>query len=265
MGTQWRLFLVAEPAPLSLLQITDMHLQQDLYALKHGMLVEERFQRVMQSISVEQADLLLLTGDLTDHAPGAYKRLSDQLQLLPFPSYWIPGNHDLIDEMAPFSSLGLNRKVIVQQRWRIILLDSTSQPDGKGGGALARDELMFLEAELLKSQPDQHLLIVLHHNPVPINSQWQDKISLKNQQAFWSLIECSSQVKGIIFGHVHQACELVRGSIKLFSSPATAPQFKPQCDHPEFEVDPRFSGPAYTRYQLYDNGDINVKVVRLSA
>jgi len=249
----------------SLLQVTDMHLQQDPSTLMREQLVEERFQRVMSDIQAETADLLLLTGDLTHHAPAAYKRLSDRLRLLPFPSYWIPGNHDLIDEMAAYSLYGFNRKLIEKDQWRIILLDSSSEPDGQGSGALANDELIFLEQALKETSPDQYVLIALHHHPVKVGSVWQDRIGLKNSQAFWHVVDRFPQVRGVMFGHVHQSFQTSRGHVMLFSSPATAPQFKPQCVESKIELDPRYSGPAYARYGLYSDGDIHADVVRLPA
>lgn len=142
-----------------LLQVTDMHLQQDPTTLMRGENVERRFQHVMQHIEGETADLLLLTGDLTHHAPAAYDRLALSLQDLPFPSCWLPGNHDLIDEMARFSALGYNRKVVEQGAWRVILLDSTASPDGKGGGSLATEELTFFVQQLAQTASDQHVLV----------------------------------------------------------------------------------------------------------
>lgn len=248
-----------------LLQVTDMHLQQDPTTLMRGENVERRFQHVMQHIEGEAADLLLLTGDLTHHAPAAYDRLALSLQGLPFPSCWLPGNHDLIDEMARFSALGYNRKVVEQGAWRVILLDSTASPDGKGGGSLANEELAFFAQQLAQTASDQHVLVALHHHPVPVKSEWMDNIGLGNKNDFWALVDSCPQVKGVVCGHVHHAVQQQRGAVNVLASPATAPQFKPFSAVATTEDDLRFTGPAYRRIQLYDDGEIQSDVVRLTS
>ncbi len=263
MVTLWRQCTVASDRPIRLLQVTDMHLQQEPSCLMRGANVEARFQQVIHQIEQENADFLLLTGDLTHHAPAAYDRLSSCLQGLPFPARWIPGNHDLVDEMVRFSDLGYNQKVIVRGDWRIILLDSTSQPDGRGGGALSPEELDFLNTQLAILTEQQHVLLVLHHHPVTVQSEWMDRIGLANHKAFWALLDTYSQVKGVVFGHVHQEFQQHRGNVKLLACPATAPQFKPFSASAITEDDPRFMGPAYRRIQLYDDGKIQSEVVRL--
>ncbi|MDO6593315.1 phosphodiesterase [Neptuniibacter sp. 1_MG-2023] len=254
---------MASDRPIRLLQVTDMHLQQEPSCLMRGANVEARFQQVIHQIEQENADFLLLTGDLTHHAPPAYDRLSSCLQGLPFPAHWIPGNHDLVDEMARFSDLGYNQKVIVGGDWRIILLDSTSNPDGKGGGALSAEELDFLNTQLAILTSEQHVLVVLHHHPVSVESEWMDQIGLANKDRLWELLAHYSQVKGVVFGHVHQEFQQQRGNVKLLACPATAPQFKPFSVSAVTEDDPRFMGPAYRRIQLYDDGEIQSEVVRL--
>jgi len=231
-----------------------------------GVNPEQRFQVIMQALNKETADMLLLTGDLSHHAKSAYLRLSDSLQCLPFPSYWIPGNHDLPEEMSAFSELGYGKKVIQQGNWRVLMLDSSAFPDGRGGGSLSPTELKFLRAELQQAPTELNLLLVLHHNPVSVDSVWQDGIMLGNADQFWSIVtEFEAKIRGIIFGHVHQAWQLQKSSVTLFSSPATAAQFKRGTIRPETEDDPGLSGPAYAVYELYTDGRIRQSITRLPA
>lgn len=248
-----------------LLQVTDMHLQQDAETQLQGYNVEQRFQEVMACVQKEEADLLLLTGDLSHHAPAAYGRISNSLQQLAFPSAWIPGNHDLLSEMSNFSEQGYGRKIIELGRWSLLLLDTTSNPDGKGSGSLADSELDFLTKTLAKIAPEQYVLIVMHHHPVSVESAWQDDIGLTNKDDFWRIVDRYSCVKAVMFGHVHQQWSLQRGQVKLFSTPATAPQYKTRTEKPVVETDTRYRGAAYGRYQLFDDGNIQAEVIRLPA
>ena len=54
----------------------------------------------------------------------------------------------------------------------------------------------------------------MHHHPVLMNSQWIDNHRLINQAQLWQSIEKTPQVKGIIFGHVHQ--EVIKVLWSLF-------------------------------------------------
>ena len=254
-----------EENALTLVQITDMHLQNDPSMEMKGVNPEQRFLRVLDQVAREKADLLLLTGDLTHHAPVAYSRLVNYLEKISFPSVWIPGNHDLADEMFSVERQDLNRKCIDLPSWRILLLDSTSQPDGKGGGSLSAEELFFLQNELNQASRDVNILIVLHHHPISVQSEWQDQIALGNAEEFLQIVESSAQVRGVVFGHVHQALQALYKDIPMFSAPATAAQFVPQTIRPQIETDASVAGPAYTRYRLYPSGSIEMDVCRLPA
>jgi len=251
---------VAEANPINLLQLTDLHLPEQPGMLRRGADAEARFRQALSAIKSLSADILLLTGDLTHHAPSAYARLADAVGSLPYPACWIPGNHDLPEAMTAFPDL--NRKQVDFQHWRIILLDSTSAPNGIGGGSLAMSELRFLQQQLVTAG-SKHCLVVLHHNPIPVQSAWQDRISLGNPDAFWRIIEGSSQVRGVVFGHLHQRRDEHRGSVRLFCSPATAPQYKAGTETPEEEPDSRLAAPAYSHYRLWPQGQIEVSVTHL--
>ena len=250
---------------LTLIQITDMHLQSDPTVDMKGVNPEQRFLAVLDKVVAEKADLLLLTGDLTHHAPEAYSRLVKHLEKLPFPAVWIPGNHDLPDEMLCFEGSGLNRKCIDLPSWRLLLLDSTAKPDGKGGGSLSNEELVFLQDGLSQVDSDLNILIVLHHHPISVQSEWQDQIALGNAAEFLQIVKASPQVRGVVFGHVHQAIETMCDEFPMFSAPATAAQFVPQTCQPQIESNASVAGPAYARYRLSASGSIAVDVCRLPA
>lgn len=250
---------------LKILQVTDLHLQADPTAKMQGVVIEQRWQTVLDHIQAHHsdADLLVLTGDLVHHSGlVAYQRLVKQLKELSLPAVWLPGNHDDPEQMRRYGTAALNRKVIDLTGWRLVLLDSTANADGVGGGSLAQAELDFLQNTLANSE-GTHLLVLLHHNPVHLGSGWQDPISLGNAAAFWQCLSTSDEVRGVLFGHVHQAWDLIEKGVRLFSSPAVAPQYKACSDSVVLEDDPEKTGPTYAVYQLEDGGQVNANVVRL--
>lgn len=250
---------------LKVLQVTDLHLQADPTTKMQGVVIEQRWQTVLYHIQKHHgdADLLVLTGDLVHHSgPVAYQRLVKQLDGLNLPAVWLPGNHDDPEQMRQYGTTALNRKLINLPGWRLVLLDSTAHADGLGGGSLAETELDFLQDSLTNSEK-ANLMVLLHHNPVHLGSGWQDPISLGNANVFWRCISASKAVRCVLFGHVHQAWDLSEQGVRLFSSPAVAPQYKACSDSVVLEDDPHKSGPAYTVYQLADSGQVNANVVRL--
>ncbi|MDI3323025.1 metallophosphoesterase [Pontibacterium granulatum] len=250
---------------LKVLQVTDLHLQADPSQKMQGVVIEQRWQTVLEHIQTHHhdADLLVLTGDLVHHSgPTAYQRLVKQLDDLKLPAVWLPGNHDDPEQMRQYGTAALNRKIIDLGGWRLVLLDSTANADGVGGGSLARAELALLQETLVNSV-DEHLMVLLHHNPVHLGSGWQDPISLGNADAFWHCISTSPAVRCVLFGHVHQAWDLTEQGVRLCSSPAVAPQYKACSDSVVLEDDPQKTGPAYTVYHLADGGQVNANVVRL--
>ncbi|RTE66984.1 phosphodiesterase [Amphritea opalescens] len=250
--------------PLIVAQITDCHLQNDPDHRYRGRDVEQSLVAVVDDL-LEQGDaeLILWTGDLVHHgALNGYSRLQNRLAALPLPSYWIPGNHDDVELMLQLGGR-MNLRTIVEQDWVILLLDSTSQPDGQGSGQLAQTELDFLEQQLQRYQ-DYHCLVVLHHNPVPVESAWQDSIMLANSDAFWALLAGHRQVKGVVNGHVHQTRDQLYQGVRVLMTPSSSVQFKAGCDLMTLEDEPTLARPAYRLLQLYPDGRIATRVKRVA-
>ncbi|MCG8428299.1 MAG: metallophosphoesterase [Chromatiales bacterium] len=248
-----------------MIQVTDLHLQADPAEKMQGAVIEQRWLTVFKHIQRyhSNADLLILTGDLVHHCgPVGYQRLVAQMKELNIPAVWLPGNHDDAQQMHEFGTAELNRKSVELRDWQLVLLDSTANADGVGGGSLAQSELDYLE-RILANPHRAHQLVVLHHNPVKLGSGWQDKIALGNADAFWQRIDRAEHVRGIAFGHVHQAWAFTHNGVPLFSSPAVAPQYKARCDDVVMEDDPAKTGPAYAIYSLESSGQIKANVVRL--
>ncbi|UTW10363.1 metallophosphoesterase [Marinobacterium rhizophilum] len=252
---------------LRILQISDCHLSPEPAGLFRGIDPLLHLQAVTADAQRRFApvDLLLLTGDLTHHAePGAYRRLLHSVEGLAHRRHWLPGNHDVAASMQAVEALEptLGCKQIDTPHWRILLLDSTHAPDGRGGGSLAPAELDWLQQQL-NDAGQRWVFIVLHHNPVALGSAWQDAIMLGNAAAFWARVEACPQVRGIAFGHVHQQQLLLRGQVQLFAAPSTAVQFEAGCADFKLESDPALARPGYRYYELADDGHIEAQLCRI--
>lgn len=204
-------------------------------------------------------DAILATGDLVqDETRAGYQRFREPLEQFGIPVYCLPGNHDAPHLMAevlsesPFQYCGTADR----NNWRLILLDTRRR--GDDGGELDATRLRQLQ-EQLAEQSVEHVLICMHHHPVPMGSRWLDGVALHNRDDFLEIVDNSPNVRGIIWGHVHQASDRRRNDVRLMSTPSTCSQFLPNSD--DFAVDRR--GPGFRWLNLRSNGTIETDVVWL--
>lgn len=249
------------PGALRVLQITDTHLYADPGRVLLGVNTLHSLRQVLTLVSQRPAayDLVLATGDLVHDASAAgYARLTAELAALGAPVYCLPGNHDERTAMARHLSGQTVRSVRLVDAggWRILLLDSTVP--GEDGGRLAATELQFL-AEALAGEA-RPTLVCLHHQPVPVGSAWIDTMALENAGAFFDIIDAHPQVRGILWGHVHQDFDTRRGPVRLMAAPSTCVQFAPESE--QFRVDDR--PPGCRLLTLLPDGEIHTEVRRLA-
>lgn len=249
------------PAVLRVVQVTDTHLFGDVTRELGGVNTERSCEQVFDLVRREAlpADLLLLTGDLVqDGSIQAYRRLRARMESLGLPGLVIPGNHDQIAPMREVFSHGDTawRGHTVAHGWLVVMLNS-SVP-GSPAGHVADAELARLD-ELLADHPDHHALVCLHHHPVAMGSRWIDAIGVDNSEALFSVLDRHPNVRGVVWGHVHQAYQGRRGQVALLATPSTCLQFAP--GESEFTVDAE--APGYRTLDLYANGRIDTAVRRL--
>ena len=247
----------ARPRPLRLLQFTDLHLVPEPEGTVRGIATHRSFRRCLEHARRHHypVDALLLTGDLVQDDARAYAALAGLLAGESVPVHCIPGNHDVTAAMpaalggAPFDLSPVAR----YGPWVLLLLDSATP--GVHAGSLSPEALDFVD-DALGGVPDAHALVVLHHQPVPVGSCWLDAIGLQQGEALMDRIRRHRHVRGILWGHIHQAFDAVEDGRFLMGSPATCFQFMPGDD---FGVDTR--PPGYRRLVLYPDGQIESEIV----
>lgn len=238
-----------------ILQLTDCHFFAEPGRTLQGIDPERSLSSVIHAVTASEVDfdLVILTGDLAEvPSEGAYRRLREQLRPLHIPCYCLPGNHDQVDKMTRFLVDGQIRMQprIVRGGWEILCLDSTVE--NEPGGFLSREQLALVE-ETIADQAAAYLLIAVHHHPVPCGSEWMDTMMIKNAERFLALLDGSApKVRGVVFGHIHQAFDLTRGNVRFLGSPSTCCQFQPNSR--KIAISPL--GPGYRWIDLTDSGDI---------
>jgi Icc protein len=254
--------------PLRVLQITDCHLGETSGEQLAGMDTDASLAAVLQLIQAERsaqgridADLLLATGDLSNYGTaGAYFRLEKILQPLGLPMAWLPGNHDVRDLMI--DSVGIDRlpRLVRLGDWAICMLDSAVP--GQVGGELGPTELNELRIEL-ESLPDNcHILVCLHHQPVPVGSAWLDQQQVADADALFAVLQDETRLRAILWGHVHQeflGSDHRLPGVELIATPSTCIQFAP--GRKTFKLDTAM--PGYRWLDLYADGSIATGISRV--
>jgi Icc protein len=244
-----------------LLQLSDTHLFASPEGTLRGTQTLPSLQRVLAAAAphVQQADALLVTGDIANDDAGGYGHFRRLLERAGRPVYCVPGNHD--DPQALAAALPPPFQVgghVDLGGWRLVLLDSCVP--GQAGGRLHARELARLE-HALDSADNRHVLIALHHHPVSMGSRWLDGIGVANAGEFFDVIDRRSSVRAVVWGHVHQSFDQRRRGVRLLATPATCAQFLPGSD--DFRVDQR--PPAYRRLLLGADGTLETEVLWVAA
>jgi Icc protein len=246
------------PHSLRLIQFSDPHLFGTPEGTLRGVATLPALKATMAHAAAyfREPDALLLTGDLVQDDPGGYALLRSALGSSTVPVYCLPGNHDIPVAMnealreSPFQVGGH----FIAAGWLVVMLDSWKAHSA--GGQLGPEQLAAL-GSLLQDHPDHHVLLCLHHHPIPMDSRWLDKVGLQDGDAFLSVVAKFPQVRGVLWGHVHQSLDRFLGGVRFMASPATCAQFLPRSH--DFVVDRR--PPGYRVLELLGDGTIATEVV----
>lgn len=184
------------------------------------------FDSVLEHLTQLDLDFLLIPGDLTQHGEAAnHSWLQNRLSQLPFPSYVIPGNHDIPVLMANEQSIGFADFPYYYQKFgyenpgqhyynrqifpgvRLIGLNSNSFNDqGQQIGRLDSQQFQWLERELAAIE-DELVLVMIHHNvvehlPNQSSHPMANRYMLENAPELRQLLQRYG-IKLVFTGHLH--------------------------------------------------------------
>lgn len=208
-------------------QLTDIHL-----GFERGNPDEPNLRRLKAVLAhlaqgPNRPDLLLLTGDLTEHGDAAsYRALAGAIADCPFPVWPMLGNHD--DRQVFFETFpqaagpdGFAHFAIALEGFRILALD-THQP-GRHGGGFCEARAAWLREELTQ-HPEVPTLIAMHHPPVASGIAWMDPDPAEPWIArFAEAIADQHQLRAITCGHVHRPIYTGWNGVPVMVCPSVAP------------------------------------------
>jgi len=248
--------------PVRVLHVTDPHLFADEHSSLRGTVTHATLSAVIDDIGKRAwpADLVAMTGDLIqDDTAAAYDRFVELMGTLAMPVYCVPGNHDVRSLMQqalaspPFHYCAS----VTMGDWLITGIDSCI--DGDAAGRVSDEELERLE-KILATTEAMHVLVCLHHPPLPVGTKWLDQVGLRNGDDFLNVIGSAGNVRLALFGHVHQQFDQYSGSVRIIGTPSTCRQFEQGSEH--FALDDR--PPAYRQISLHADGDIDTELIWLT-
>lgn len=215
------------------IQISDTHLFEDPNGRLWGVAPEQHLDRVIDLLcaSAPDPELVLVTGDCSaDGSEASYHRLGEKLARLKAPAYYLPGNHDdarLMADMLMARELDKEKLcfTIDALGWRIVMLDSSVR--GEDAGCIGNAQREWLRITLAGA-PSIPAIVAVHHNPLPVGSEWLDTMTISDGAALLAILDTAPQVKTVLFGHVHQEFEEYRDGTLYASVPSTFFQFKPR-------------------------------------
>ncbi len=209
-------------------QMTDIHIGFDPDELPEE-LNRIRFRSTLDRIIAgpNPIDMLVLSGDLTDHGDReSFEKTAALLADCPFPVYPMVGNHDTREELlnafpATPTEGGFVHYAIEREGLRIIFLD-TLEP-GRHGGAFCEHRRDWLSAEL-DAHPDTPTLIFMHHPPVVAGIGWMDPGEDEDWMLrFGKAVAGHRQILAIHCGHLHRPMHTSIHGIPLSVTPSVAP------------------------------------------
>src|SRR5262249_46595241 len=146
-------------------------------------------------------DVVLATGDLTDHgAAEEYTLLDEILGALEVPLFLVPGNHDEVEALrAVYGTPDYARHgfdyVVDDFPVRLVALDSTVV--GRHDGEIDGEQLEWLDSTLAGA-PDRPTLIFQHHPPFETGIWWMDCIGLTGARELEAVVRRHSQVRLVV-------------------------------------------------------------------
>ena len=210
---------------------------------------------MMRFMRVPNYEAVLVTGDLVQDDKSGYLRFRSFFGNLEKPVLCIPGNHDEPETMRSRTERAIRSRFAARTPfgdWTFVMLDSYDP--GHVGGRLTKNELARLDAALEGGTQARH--------GVPASSSDCDGQPLVGQRrtrraaGFLERHRSHTNVRAVVWGHVHQAFDGNRGAVRLFATPSTGAQFLPKSDRYAVDSAP----PAYRSFELHADGRIDSQV-----
>ncbi len=196
---------------MKIIQLTDLHLVpegQKIHEIDPG----QRLEQALANIKLRHPhlDLLVITGDLCNEGDTPSYRLLRAL----LEKYEL--NYQLVDANGFIQSK-------IQSGGNVYLFLDTLQ-EGQVAGSYCEKRQDWLRNEL-KSHPNDHLYVFLHHPPFKVGMKEMDNCNLADGDILGEILNSHANIKHLFCGHLHRPLHGVWRGIPFSCQPSTVHQF----------------------------------------
>ena len=238
-------------------QVTDCHLPADPKQAYRGIDPYKNLKTLLQKVKSLKPDLMLATGDLSeDGSLASYLALRKLFSRIGAPVLALPGNHDdaaLLAQVFPGSPVDAV-SVTDHGGWQIIRLNSCLP--GKPYGRISEVSVAGLK-NVLQRDAGRPRLLAIHHQPLVSGSPWIDKYRLFEPDALLQIVDHYTDIKAVVWGHIHQVFEALRNGTVMLGSPSSAINGLPGAE----KFTPDRCGPACRWLELKMDGAVRTEIV----
>lgn len=219
--------------------LSDLHLTSDKKPI-WGVDTYSYFQKAINRLSgVPRIDCIIVCGDIAnDGLVETYTYADYEFQKLGIPTFWCPGNHDNLNNYYDFGHKSFSKLSGIYDvgEFRLISLcsvthDENDPSQNRARGLIKDKDLALLDKNL--SESEIPCIVFLHHPSIEPGGWLSNKI-LINRGELNHVINKHSQVKAVLYGHIHYYMEHNEGSTVYISSPAVGYAFNK--DLPKFQI-----------------------------
>ncbi len=140
--------------------------------------------------------------------------------------------------------------------WRCVFLDTAVA--GREHGHLSAEQIARLD-ERLWAETRHPALVFMHHHPVAIGSLWMDEMGVDNSPAFFEVLDLHTQVRAVLWGHIHQEFAALReGRAASWNPLHLRAVYAPDRSSPARHVEP-----GYRWLRLWRDGRLETGIERL--
>lgn len=191
--------------------LSDPHLCPEGQLYQSVLDTTPRFAEAVEQAATFSPDLLILSGDLTEHGDAeSYARARDLLAGFPAPILAIPGNHDDrerfrtglsgLPNLIPLPTSGPLHSA-ADGPVRVIGFDVTVPGDHHG--LVTPDHAAWLDATL-SAAPDRPTLVMMHQPPYATGISFIDEFRCFGEDLLAEVLSRHPQVIRLLAGHVHR-------------------------------------------------------------
>ena len=204
--------IAVQEGTVRVVQLSDPHLDLGTRA--------KRLSHVVIGITAaERPDLLMITGDLTEHVKAAqYRQL---FSLLPhdIPHLVVPGNHDDPRGLSSFVSEN-HSSCIVRRAGHVTAAGLDTSIRDQDFGRLTREGISRAEETLQNT--DGPVLLAFHHPPIRVGQEHIDALRLENPDDLRDFITRYPNIIATMCGHTHLAYTSTVAGKPLIGAPGIA-------------------------------------------